>query len=668
MPTQHSPETEKHSIDQIKRINIFKDVPDEVLRTFKDRIAFLNFYREDEILKYLDATKSVNNFYFILSGQAKIHCLDDLGNPKIINFLKEGEFFVDRIFSWGKHRVYNIVTIVDSLIIKVPKSLLIEACNYHMSIYHRMNAISDAIDQRYKMFSDDPKKEAILKFLVENELTYARTVKVSLLDRCIDCDACYEACNSRFGNIRLTRHVKRLGLIDLVTVCRNCIYPHCIEVCKYDSIKYNPNTEKIEMLGTCIGCGACAKACPFDAIKLLEYEEETSDSRVRIKKMADKCDHCQHFENEACIINCPTGAMQNVEVMDLVSSYEIFGLAHKKLSKEKIKKLKSNDEKDEYIQPIGKRNAFEKVLLFFQIMLGIIILASLGNEFLFRSINMDLTISKQLLNFGILNNKSFEFIHSGEFIHILGSIGAFFAILALIYPIHEMFPKFSKILGTAISWFDFHIFVGIMCIILIAFHSSFNLTGIIPILLLVCLLLIFISGLLGRYIYVSIPKGMAGIELEQDDLEKEDQDLTRKIEIFFSDDPNSKEIIAKITGVLNLEFPTISTQVDSFFDLAKFIYKLITGTILLIINDLVRKIRINKLSYFIPEELQLHKYQMKEFIKIINQKAILKRNIALLSTLKEFSFAWYWVHKPASYFMFYLLAFHVVVAIIFYSK
>ncbi len=80
------------------------------------------------------------------------------------------------------------------------------------------------------------------------------------------------------------------------------------------------STPFIELSDSCTGCGECAKICPTEAITL-EYIDEKIRKKRRV--VAVKCDGCAEYDNRACVINCPTGALEVMPIEDYLSKHKI---------------------------------------------------------------------------------------------------------------------------------------------------------------------------------------------------------------------------------------------------------------------------------------------------------------------------------------------------------
>ncbi len=155
-------------------------------------------------------------------------------------------------------------------------------------------------------------------------------------DRCMGCHSCEIACATAHSDFDLQsavilnkkvypsrNTVIKVDNFTTVVQCISCDAP-CIEACPIDVIYRHDNLGGVVKINEeeCIGCKACAKACPYDSIKMVEAiltPEEIIKAQTKKKKKkklkALKCDLCfdnigENGEyNSACVAACPTKAI-----------------------------------------------------------------------------------------------------------------------------------------------------------------------------------------------------------------------------------------------------------------------------------------------------------------------------------------------------------------------
>ena len=100
------------------------------------------------------------------------------------------------------------------------------------------------------------------------------------LDRCTRCDECVRACVHTHGGgqTRLYLDGPRFGKYLVPTTCRSCLDPVCMIPCPVASIHRGDNRE-IVIEDWCIGCEACADACPYGSIRMHDLGIIPEDSR-----------------------------------------------------------------------------------------------------------------------------------------------------------------------------------------------------------------------------------------------------------------------------------------------------------------------------------------------------------------------------------------------------
>jgi len=143
-------------------------------------------------------------------------------------------------------------------------------------------------------------------------------------DRCLGCKQCMIECAMahcdsetlieaiRSGKLQSRVHVESVGRFGVPLQCRQCEDAPCIEVCPTNAIHRDDEAQPVLIEDDkCIGCKLCLLTCPFGVITL-----------ERSGKAVVKCDMCiqraQRGEQPACVVGCPTKALQLVELNEIL--------------------------------------------------------------------------------------------------------------------------------------------------------------------------------------------------------------------------------------------------------------------------------------------------------------------------------------------------------------
>jgi CRP-like cAMP-binding protein/Pyruvate/2-oxoacid:ferredoxin oxidoreductase delta subunit len=156
------------------------------------------------------------------------------------------------------------------------------------------------------------------------------------LTRCTRCDQCVDACVSAHedGVTRLIREGPRFDKYLVPSSCRMCMDPVCMIGCPVGSIR---RTQDLNILieDWCVGCGLCARQCPYDSIQMHPLEEfgrEVSQEFARIAEGGDVvavteravvCDQCSGLPTgPACVYACPHDAAIRVNAREFLGTVE----------------------------------------------------------------------------------------------------------------------------------------------------------------------------------------------------------------------------------------------------------------------------------------------------------------------------------------------------------
>lgn len=402
-------------------------------------------------------------------------------------------------------------------------------------------------------------KQELLDFFVRQGISVAgEMVRVRQLGLCIDCKLCEEACEERYGARRLTLGGYQLGMLDFIYTCRTCTDQRCIDPCAYDSIKYDlAKREVVINESTCTGCTACAQACPYGAIDMIEIEPDAptfkKDFKARLEKknmlqfgpgtprvararrIANKCDHCMAYGDQACVSACPTGALIEIDGYDLFRerSPKMAQLAKTGYDAD----LQKKDKKEvlpvmPFTEGVAVRSGGKAKLKrgryapLFTWLVGIFaFLVALGEallrayapaqSYLFHQVSQ-LPDYADAPTEAILERVVFR--PGDQLSTYCGLVGTGLMIIAAIYPIFRRIKLF-RWLASNTMWFDFHLMAGTVGPMFIALHSVVQLDSWVSSAFW-SMVIVVVSGFLGRYLYTQVPELASGVELEELDHER----------------------------------------------------------------------------------------------------------------------------------------------------
>jgi len=241
---------------------------------------------------------------------------------------------------------------------------------------------------------------------------------------------------------------------------------------------------------------------------------------------------------------------------------------------------------------------------------------------------------------------------SGLVGHGLGIVGSLMMIIGVSsYMIRKRWKKLHR-LGYLKHWLEFHIFMCSVGPILVLFHTAFKFGGIISIGFW-SMVIVFLSGVIGRVIYIQLPKTLQGENLSKNEIENMISELLQKLS------PSVKDQIAKIlmqeddVSDKNYEYYSGLSTVKSI----KLIFK----------ENAKRKEKIKFLKLFIEKE-KVPNRSKKEFIKISKQIVSLKTKEHLYNAFDSLLRHWHILHLPFAITMFIIMFIHIIVAVLFGAK
>lgn len=218
---------------------------------------------------------------------------------------------------------------------------------------------------------------------------------------------------------------------------------------------------------------------------------------------------------------------------------------------------------------------------------------------------------------------------------LFGIAGLLIMCMTLVYAVRKKFRGLSRI-GTTKTWLEIHIFCGLVGPVLVTLHTAMKFNGVVSIAYW-SMVLVVLSGFVGRYLYVRIPKSLRGTEISLEELD------ARAIEL--------KGQLA--AGGLPTALLRRIEEFEQGSRAAGFVlgdFKLRRG-----LSQLHRELSAAGVS---PSRLVVAD-------GLIRERATLLRRIATLDVSKKLFHLWHVFHRPFVYVMLAIASVHVAVALYF---
>lgn len=249
-----------------------------------------------------------DSLYLVVSGIVKVYIQD-----RILAYLKSGAYFGEMALVKNEPRMASVAALTDVEAFQIMKADFQAFLDTHGPAVEALRRTIQQREEENLELERHPERAERLRFL--ESLMGGQDILVIDLTRCVRCDKCVQVCAQVRGQARFERKGDYYGGYLIATACRQCRDPACM-LCKRDAI-VRDKTGEIYIKDTCIGCGFCAKQCPYGNIIIVEVELPSMGGQRQTRKKAVKCDLCRHLPYPPCVLNCPTGALARVDPEEL---------------------------------------------------------------------------------------------------------------------------------------------------------------------------------------------------------------------------------------------------------------------------------------------------------------------------------------------------------------
>jgi len=234
--------------------------------------------------------------------------------------------------------------------------------------------------------------------------------------------------------------------------------------------------------------------------------------------------------------------------------------------------------------------------------------------------------------------------------HGFGIVGSSMVLLLFLYSLRKRNICGLRF-GSMKRWLDIHIWLGIIGPLFITVHTAGKFNGIVSISYF-SMMVVVMSGFLGRYIYMQIPRDDNGMELSLDDIDTKIFALGTLLHDDYHVPEKVNKLIDSFSGRIE------GARLSNWQALCS-----------LFVFDLLKPIRTFRLGRHIRSEFpDFPKYALKEIVSLARKKATFVRRRALLGTLNSVFHYWHVFHKPFAVIMIVIMMLHIVIVVLMGSR
>jgi len=233
----------------------------------------------------------------------------------------------------------------------------------------------------------------------------------------------------------------------------------------------------------------------------------------------------------------------------------------------------------------------------------------------------------------------------------LGMFGFVLFLLIFLYPLRKKWAWLGR-QGSSRRWLDFHVLLGLLAPVVITFHSSFKFSGIAGVAYWI-MIVVALSGVVGRYIYAQIPRSLNSAELSFQEAQEQSSRIGAQL---------------KSTGILS------ARDVDALLrlsDLKKIESISLLGALWkMLLFDLGFPFRVWRLRqkmlwsqrkwWSLVGFGRSESAVLERAVSMAREQALLTKKILFLSKSHRMLHLWHIIHRPFSYSFAVLASIHVI--------
>lgn len=227
----------------------------------------------------------------------------------------------------------------------------------------------------------------------------------------------------------------------------------------------------------------------------------------------------------------------------------------------------------------------------------------------------------------------------GQGLGIFGTLLMFIGVV--IYILRKRYPFLGRF-GRLRYWLEFHIFLCSLGPIMILYHTAFKFGGIVSIAFW-SMVAVVASGVIGRFIYIQIPRSIEGRELSLSEVKQMKNDLEEILKNNYSLNEKNYYTVLQAIALQNQANTNglWSSIFKKFFEDRK------------AISALRKTLRQNG----------LRRKDRRPILKLVKDEMVLNNRIQRLQTMQQLFKYWHVAHLPFALIMLVIVVIHIIVTL-----
>lgn len=224
---------------------------------------------------------------------------------------------------------------------------------------------------------------------------------------------------------------------------------------------------------------------------------------------------------------------------------------------------------------------------------------------------------------------------SGWLGHSLGMAGLLMMTVPVIYSVRKKWKRLAR-LGQMRHWLNVHIFCGIFGPVLVTFHAAMKFNGLISVAYW-SMVLVVLSGFVGRYLYVRMPRTIRGVEMGYEEIVGRANQLREELAAIGLSPTLAQPLVPDAAAPAGGALSSLAEPLSQ--------------------ARARRRARRALLRAGAPADL------VRDAVSLSRERSFLLRRLRYLERTRKLFAMWHVFHQPLVYVMFLIAALHVSLAV-----